>query len=269
MSDISGFGSRDEAKEFIERHRLFFDRFPNLKEALRVAFVREFATEANADKVVFYSGRLAVEDFNEMLVLSGNGYGAGALKLLRGMFERLVTAHYVHTHPTEADNFLDYFWVSQQKVLQVIKENFGADVLNKDLVEEVDTNYRRVKDKFMIPHCDECPKIRLNHNWTRMDIVSMAKVDGMFGKYLVDAYYVPLREAHSTAAAILSRLDIVEDTVTFEFRPQRKLADAALITSHRLLLLNLVLQQQHFKLEDLEQALARCGRDFEEIWPKG
>src|ERR1700722_1401564 len=101
MSDISGFGSRDEAKEFIERHRLFFDRFPNLKEALRVAFVREFATEANADKVVFYSGRLAVEDFNEMLVLSGNGYGAGALKLLRGMFERLVTAHYVHTHPTE------------------------------------------------------------------------------------------------------------------------------------------------------------------------
>ena len=199
--------------------------------------MREFATEANADKVVFYSGRLAVEDFNEMLVLSGNGYGAGALKLLRGMFERLVTAHYVHTHPTEADNFLDYFWVSQQKVLQVIKENFGADVLNKDLVEEVDTNYRRVKDKFMIPHCDECPKTRLNHNWTRMDIVSMAKVDGMFGKYLVDAYYVPLREAHSTAAAILSRLDIVGDTVRFEFRPQRKLADAALITSHRLLCL--------------------------------
>jgi hypothetical protein len=41
--------------------------------------------------------------------------------------------------------------------------------------------------------------------------------------------------------------------VTFKFRPQRKLADAALITSHRLLLLNLVLQQQHFKLGDLDK----------------
>ena len=144
------------------------------------------------------------------------------------MFERLVTAHYVHTHPTEADNFLDYFWVSQQKVLQGNQGELRGHVLNKDLVEEVDTNYRRVKAKFMIPHCDAFPKTRLNHNWTRMDIVSMAKVDGMFGRmFVLDAYYVPLREAHSTAAAILSRLDIVGDTVRFEFRPQRKLADAA------------------------------------------
>jgi len=81
MSDISGFGSRDEAREFIERHRLFFDRFPNLKEALRVAFVREFATEANADKVVFYSGRLAVEDSGCSCLISSSNNNTSTWKI--------------------------------------------------------------------------------------------------------------------------------------------------------------------------------------------
>ena len=35
-------------------------------------------------------GRICVEEFNEILLLAGNGRGVGALKVLRGMFERAV-----------------------------------------------------------------------------------------------------------------------------------------------------------------------------------
>jgi hypothetical protein len=48
-----------------------------------------------ADRVVFYLGRVAADDFSELLILSGNGYGIGALKVLRGMYERVVTAAFI------------------------------------------------------------------------------------------------------------------------------------------------------------------------------
>ena len=43
--------------------------------------------------LIFYTlGRMAVDDFSELVVLAGNGWGIGALKTLRGMYERIVTA---------------------------------------------------------------------------------------------------------------------------------------------------------------------------------
>ena len=63
MSDISGFGSRDEAREFIERHRLFFDRFPNLKEALRVAFAANWRQRQMRTKLSFILRRACGRGF--------------------------------------------------------------------------------------------------------------------------------------------------------------------------------------------------------------
>lgn len=63
--------------------------------------------------MIFYLGRLCAEEFNEILLLAGNGYGIGAFKLLRGMYERSVTAYRLHLHPELIDDFLEYYWVAQ------------------------------------------------------------------------------------------------------------------------------------------------------------
>ncbi|MGB9122955.1 MAG: hypothetical protein WCE73_20235, partial [Candidatus Angelobacter sp.] len=84
-----------EVEDFSKRHQLFAERFKNIKTALASAFKRTLESNSPADRVLFGLGRLCVEDFNEILVLSANGYGFGAVKLIRGMFERLVTASYL------------------------------------------------------------------------------------------------------------------------------------------------------------------------------
>ncbi len=89
MSPKITFGRPDEQEAFVESHRLFFERFLNLQAALNIAFRREETTSGLADMVVFFLGRLCVEDFTEILLLCGNGYGMGAMKLLRGMYERV------------------------------------------------------------------------------------------------------------------------------------------------------------------------------------
>ena len=42
-----------------------------------------FEDKVMADRVVFGSGRIIADDLGELLVLSGNGYGIGAYKILR------------------------------------------------------------------------------------------------------------------------------------------------------------------------------------------
>ncbi len=51
-----------------------------------------FEDRVMAEQVNFGLGGIGVDDFGEILILSGNGYGMGARKVLGGMCEWLVTA---------------------------------------------------------------------------------------------------------------------------------------------------------------------------------
>lgn len=263
------FGIPNEWVEFAENHKLFLERFPNLKEAMSVAFIRKGATSEPVDRIVFFSGRLCAEDFMEILLLCGNGYGIGALKIVRGMYERCVTARYLHLHPEETEAFFDFYWLSQFKLAQAIKETFGDDVLPRDKVEELKANRDRVRPRFMVRVCDECGATGENFTWTKLDFVSMARAAGSIGQLIVPGYYLPTRQAHSTAAALMSRLRQTEDgALSFDEGPQRERADEAFITAHNIILNVLDLQKEHFGLNSLEEPLQKCLQDFMDIWKR-
>src|ERR1700683_336136 len=102
------FGYPDQWEAFEKRNAKFIEHFPTLKRALDTAFIREFTTRTPADRAIHFLGRLCIEDFMELLCLAGNGYGIGAMKLLRGLYERVVTAAYLAKNPDEAELFLDF-----------------------------------------------------------------------------------------------------------------------------------------------------------------
>lgn len=260
------FGIPEEWTHFGEHHQLFLDRFPNLRAAMHAAFLREVRASEPVDRIVFFAGRLCVEEFMEILLLCGNGYGIAALKIVRGMFERVITALYLRLHPKDTDDFLDFHWVSQRKLARAIESSFGKEVLEGKL-EEVEANYQRVRGRFMVTDCKRCGTRRLNFTWSKLDLVAMARNVGTIGALIVPAYYLPTREAHSTVGAILSRLKENSDGVlTFDEGPQREKADEALISAHNLLLNVLELQREHFKLQALKEPLGRCYEDFLDIW---
>jgi hypothetical protein len=260
------FGLPTEWESFKDRHVLFLDRFHNLEAALRIAFVRTMTGSEPLDRVIFFSGRLCAEELSEILLLCGNGYGVAALRLVRGMYERAVTARYLSEHPEEVDQFNDFHCVSQHRLMKAIEETFGSDLLGKEKTEEVRENFQRVKGQFAVTDCAKCGTTRTNHTWSKLDFVSMARKTGELGKLIVPAYYLPTKEAHSTIGAILSRLDPEGDGLVFDGGPQRKRADDALISAHNLILNALELQRDHFQLADLEKPLELCFSDFMDIW---
>ena len=267
-TSVVTIGLPREQGDFLARHTTFFERLPHLREAMDLAFIRTLHDSTLDNRAVFYLGRLCVEDFFEVIVLSGNGYGLGGLRLVRGMYERAITARYLHLHPGSAEQFMDYFWVTKHKESQALKETFGEATIPKGDAEEVERQFGRVREKFMVTDCKKCGTTRLNYTWSKLDFASMAKKVGSLGTLIVPAYYLPLEHGHSTSAGIVFRLTGSEEMVSFKDESHREEADSSLHLSHHILLDILLLQQEHFALSVLEEPIRTCFRDFVDIWEK-
>ena len=262
----SVIGRPKEQARFLKKHQLFMEKWPNLKKAIDVAFARQVVLSSCVDKVVFALGNLCAEDFSEILLLCGNGYGFGAMKILRGMYERAVTARYLHQHPGEASAFVDFGWVSQYKLNERIKETFGEQVFNqcpdfKDQLEQTEKEYCEVKSQFMRGK-------KLNHTWSKLDFVTMAQRTGALGEpiFILLAYALPTQQVHSTMHAILSQVETGKDKRVILGQSSQEEADRCLDVAHGILLDVLDLQYTHFKFEDLRQPLQRCCDDLK--WRK-
>ena len=99
-------GSPEEWEIFKQSNPLFLEKLELLHSTIEKVFLRTVSSENPADRVVFYLGILCVEDFNEVTLLCGNGCGIGALKILRGLYERAVSLGYIAKNPNKAEDFL-------------------------------------------------------------------------------------------------------------------------------------------------------------------
>jgi hypothetical protein len=255
--------------EFEQRQKLFVERAPLLGRAIEQAFNRSFKSADSVDPVIFYLGHLCAEDFEEIALLVAHGYGTGAMALLRGMYERVVTARYLHENPKEADLFLDFHWVQQSKAARAIKETFG-DLLPEEQVKRLDESQAQgeeVKERFRITRCKKCGDTGINHTWNKRGLTDMAKVAGnKLGDWIVPCYYEPLSYAHSTVRGFLSRLEQGKEGVRFDGGAQLGEGDKALMLAHFLLIHVLDLQSEHFSLADLAKVVEECAAAYQGIW---
>jgi uncharacterized protein DUF5677 len=143
MSEMpTGVGDGAAQKAFLHRHEAFLRECSELYALLTKVFIRSLAgaraehqmegigeglpltggeetavqDRRMADTVVFCLGRAAADDLGELLILCGNGRGIGAYKILRGMYERVVTAAFIAKNPSEARLFLSYSFIQREKL---------------------------------------------------------------------------------------------------------------------------------------------------------
>ena len=117
---------------------------------MNIAFSRTLLTGEPIERFVFGYGRLCCEDFWEVILLSTNGYGVGATKLLRTLYEHAVTLHYLNDHPDELNDLYDYSFVAEHKLLKPILDTFGAEAFANTCVSEaeVEQRYQGVEGPF-------------------------------------------------------------------------------------------------------------------------
>jgi len=246
-------GFPEEWKRFEERHGRFVESLPVLRDACNLAFRRAHLASL-ADAVVFGLGRVCSEEFWEILVLCGNGYGVASTKLIRSMYERAVTARYIHGHPDEAALLARHSTIEKGKIARRWLEQF-RDAMPPEAVE---TLQRAVTDAKGV-HDDGLRQKR--------DVVSMAVETATLRHLLGSCYYVALLHAHATLHSVEAFIHRRDDgSWTFDSEPQHTEADHALFHAHTILLDVLDLQAARFKPAELIAPLSAAGQAYGAIW---
>jgi Family of unknown function (DUF5677) len=258
------FGNPDQWRAFGERNQRFLSAFDKLRSTLEQVFLRTLPAPSKIDRFVFAMGRLAVDDFMEILAMCGNAEAWGAQKLLRTMFERVVTLLWLQRDPTRLDDYLDFFWISEWKLLNAIETTFEPGLVSPERVREVRERYEQVKARFQTMRCENCGHARLSVSWSPKDLITMAReVD--LKMFIVPAYYLPLAQGHPTMQGLLSRLEWTEeDGLTFGPRLDPSLADRVLLAAHGLLLHAFDAQLRQFGLD--ASMYEGLERDFSDAW---
>lgn len=260
-------GNPEQWQSFAKRNPVFVERRQKIEQACDTILNRSLPGATLLDKAVFFAGHRIADDFMEVVVLAGNGEGRGAQKLLRPMFEQLVTVKYLIKHPDLIDQYMNYYRIDRRRLAKVIESTLGPEALGAEKMAEVEAEFQKVKSQYEVPNCKKCGTVRLAHAWTQVDLVTMAKEVGV-EVYLVEAYYLPLEQSHPKVGGMLSRI-VETDSGGIAAAPRLApdLADDSLRVAHGLLIISLGAQVDHFQL-DSGPLVEILDQDFGEIWRK-
>lgn len=265
------FGFPDEWAKFHERFPAFLEAFDALAETMNKVRVRTFTPKSAADETVFFLASLVFEDFTEVWLMAGNGLGTGALKALRGMYERAVTAAYISQFPDEGKRFWKYWPIPHRKVLNHAKELHGLafleSVLGPDHMKTVEDEYQKVKDDFQETLCKQCNLTRTTMSWSKLGLPAMAKKAGYgFEHCYYNGYAIPTQQAHSTVLAVTSRLKQQPDGRFFDNSVQEFYGGLAIMTAHVVMLKMLRVENSYFSL-GLDSEISAREAECKAAWP--
>jgi hypothetical protein len=267
-----GFGNRKEWERFKKEYPVFLKHYDALEATANKFFERESKADTKADWVIFGLGFICAEDFQQAFVLCGNGFGIGALQIVRGMYERQVTAAYLSKYPQEVQDFLDYHHVHRRKGLIHLKEMYGTEraknIIPPKEQEEIEASFQSVKDRFTQTLCETCQTTRPMLSWTKHHPGVLAQKGDhqvLAQNYYVN-YYRPTLLSHSTVSSLVSRLVQDDDgTLAFAVDGQRNRVREALINAHTLLIEVFDLQNKHFKL-GLDDEISKRFDEYKECY---
>ena len=270
-----GVGNGVAQQRFIQAHKEFLLEHPALHALLKRVSLRTlvappqeevdlllklpeddptvtaFEDKVMADRVVFGLGRIIADDFGELLTLSGNGYGIGAYKILRGLYERLVTAAYIAKNPSEARPFVEddaiKKWKLWRQAIEVMPDLKASTP--KEKIDSLEAEYKRVKTKRAESNCNKCGQPKTQEAWIRVDLASMAKQADLNLSALYGACYLtPTFHSHATGFGLGARFRPTKEGSNSYQETSEKEARQSILLAHNLVLRHLTLQNEYFNL---------------------
>jgi hypothetical protein len=286
MSNLpNSVGDQKAQSRFIVTHEAFLREFPELQRALdtmltesqrKISEERATAKDAPrtdeelASAIAFSLERAAYDDFAELLVLAGNGLGLGATKVLRSLYERLVTAMYIAQKPSEARQFVDQSAIERGKIInrykEVVPDRLAKDFTTQELAE-IQKRFTEAKERRKEEFCEECNQPKTQEAWTRVGLDAMAR---KVSKQLFDAYATcylnPTYLTHATPTGLDFRVRSSEEGFEYKHLSEPE-AHGAVMRGHFLMLGVLSHLNEHFKIGRDDEVKKRFDA-FDPIWAK-
>ncbi len=245
-----GFDLPNEIELFNQRNQRALHLLARFNDTIFKVFNKSVPSNRQG-LTVFMLCRLCTKDFSEILLLSSNAHGFAALQILRSMFEKLVEATYLHSHPNEIDDYWDYYFVQLEKLgSESVAEKYDKDWKLKVAAFKTKTKKGKTRTR---------PR-------SRHSLVELAKEVGM-GHLLRECYYRPSLFVHNSPTEILFSLKTEADgTISPVDRggEQEKVhADFAFFQGYYLILQTLSLVMEHYGWKEEESVVQDCANELE------
>jgi RNase P subunit RPR2 len=267
-------GDLEAQRRFVQRNTEFLQEFPKLMELSKKVFIRKleapdenavepllklseddpaviaFEDKIMADRVIFYLGRMAADDFGEILTLSGNGRGFGAYKIVRGMYERVVTAMYIEKKPAEARIFVESSAISKRNYLTRLLKAIPEERIrfNDEFMQTIEQNAVAAQAKRKQSICPKCNQLITQDAWTRVRMDVMAReVEPALEVLYPQSHLDPTAQLHANMFGIERRLVRTKAGYTYKDISENE-ARFAVHLGHHLMVRLLGMQNNYFRL---------------------
>jgi hypothetical protein len=284
-------GDHQAQKRFIEQNAAFLHEYPRLNDLSKKLFLRAlrqpdqqevkrlsqlpeddpevvaFEDKMTADRVIFYLGRMAVDDFGEILTLAGNGRGFGAYKIVRGMYERIVTALYLEKNPAEARAFAESSAITK---LNYLKRTFEAspdsrERFSEEFMQAIEQDAASAEAKRKQSICPKCRQPITQEAWTRLSLDVMAKAAEPALEIFYPQFYLEgTAQSHANMFGIERRLIRKDGGITYKEVSEEE-ARFAVHLGHHLMVRLLAMQNRYFTLGFDDEVRERIDA-FVSVW---
>jgi|HubBroStandDraft_4_1064222.scaffolds.fasta_scaffold186174_1 hypothetical protein len=265
------FGTTKASEAFFDRHPRFYLTFERLMELANMVFGRESLPKNRLEDIGFGLGHTCREDFIEIVFLASNGYGGGAFKLFRGLYERALTLAYLVKYPDKIDRFVNFAAIQDHRTMEgaflsgVTEEQFDQ-AMSPDTVAAVRERYKQYKPDFQITDCKVCKTTRTAVSWD-LDVAAMVRNLGVpYTNIFLMGYAIPNLKIHATLSSAMADFD-KDRKQDLEERAKRKRADGEFVLSLASAVFIQVMRAQNtiFSL-GLEDLLDACDQDVIDVW---
>jgi hypothetical protein len=245
----------EESRAFTGRNPQFPAAFAKLFETANKCFGRNPRPKDHLEDICFWLGHTCRQDYLEIVFLAVSGYGAGATKILRSLYERAVTIAYLIQSPDKVERFLQFAAIQEKRAMeavlaQVPQDKIDAEMNPENTVAEVRKRYEQYKGTFKATACEVCG-MKTPPSWD-LDLVSMVRrVGEPYQKVFVLAYTNSNFKIHATLASASPHDEGREE----------KDSETALIVATELLLAVMRSQNALFSL-GLDADIEACTNDL-------
>jgi hypothetical protein len=266
MSTSYVCGHEDEWNYFGATYRAVI---PALTEAhdTFLSLLKSAKPETEHQRILCLLSQMCLKEFEEILLLAANGYGGGAIKLLRAFYERVVTLHYLATKPDKMQQFEDYTWVHWHKLLTEATSIQADMTVSEQMQQDIKERFEAVKASFMVDQCKPCNKKTLQGSWTKKPVGDQASaVSEPLRKLCFNAYLRPTFYLHTTYLGMTWLCDTSGEAIKiYGSKIEHATAREVLPLSHILLVHAADVANDFYQLGQNEQ-IKKIAKDWKDLW---
>jgi hypothetical protein len=262
------FGREEEWKYFAEEHEALLEALTGEHKAcIELLKAVQMKRKSQEDTVILALGMACLKEFEEIILLCGNGYGSGANKILGAFFERVIALGYLAKHPDKIQQFIDYTNVHWQKLLIEAREKHEDVGLSAEEIAHVEEEFANVKERYMVDACRKCGTHRLQGSWTKKPIPSMAEdLDGDMRKLYFNAFLRPTFLIHTTFFGVMAGAEKTEHErlLLFSQEKERLRAKETIDLAHILVIQAAITLNVFYNLE-ADSVLEGLGKELDRL----